>query len=328
MGTGVTIFPPSACQAFSNLRTLDLYEIPLAEECFGYLSKAPSLHTLKVCVRDFQMKITAGSTHHDVFCSLQYLHVTLDSFKTASNLFQYYSLSTNCRGIKIFSDTLPSYHDFNQLVNTICSKQPLISLTEVTLSQSWEVPDESPKCILEPCDLEPLFKLVNLEKLHIIDIISFQKIDNTLVWEIANAWPRLITLQLDCDHPRDQAHSSVTVEGLCALTSCAQLKTLSIALDPSVPDVNSLDGQRKFPCTSPLVDLWVGFSPIVDPPAIASFLSAIFPNLKKIHAGKEDEERETEQVRLWRQVQGLHSHFMVVRRQERLWSVENGGAHI
>ncbi|KAJ7762498.1 hypothetical protein B0H16DRAFT_1213726, partial [Mycena metata] len=97
------------------------------------------------------------------------------------------------------------------------------------------------------------------------------------------AWPQLQKLDLS---PRCQpAHyvPQVTLAGLIPLAQhCPDLVSLALVMNATVTDPHSKEKPGGGITNAALTDLEVVESPLSSPGAVASFLSAIFPNLRRV----------------------------------------------
>ncbi|KAJ7100558.1 hypothetical protein C8R43DRAFT_846606, partial [Mycena crocata] len=125
--------------------------------------------------------------------------------------------------------------------------------------------------------LSQLFCFVNLTNVILKPPVGFD-IDDATAWDMARAWPRLDSLVLetatDFSHP-----PSMSLAGLRAFAKhCPKLTSLTIAVDASsVPAFDDSPETRISQLGLRILD--VSTSPISDPPAIARFMSALFPAL-------------------------------------------------
>jgi hypothetical protein len=191
------------------------------------------------------------------------------------------------------------------------------SLKGITLSPEQEVHNDSPPDhILHPNTLRLLFAFPNLEVLNISTIISFSEVDNTLIEDMASAWPHLKSLELRYFFASRRT-TRVTIDGLLPLASCSSLRALAFNLDPTIRDTSIplRPGVRN----EALFYLGVGHSPITDPCAVASFLSEVFPCLTNIDAwegywvGEYDDPGILEVTSRWAHAKNLYRHFVGIR---------------
>jgi hypothetical protein len=107
-------------------------------------------------------------------------------------------------------------------------------------------------------------------------------IDNSLLKEIALAWPCLRYISL---YPRYDArlwHSKANLQGLSYLAQhCHSLQSVSLQFDVSLP-ATVMYPDKGIRCES-LTQLYVFHSHVSGPLAVATFLAGVFPNLKLHH---------------------------------------------
>ncbi|KAJ7666772.1 hypothetical protein DFH06DRAFT_1040271 [Mycena polygramma] len=179
--------------------------------------------------------------------------------------------------------------------------------------------------------LAPLSAFKNITILHLEGPVGFD-IDDTAAWDIARAWPRILSLTLVAGtalhHP-----TTMTLQGLRAFaTHCKELSDLGITVDAStVPPFDSSPEARV--SQRALRTLDVAASPISDAPTVAKFLSGLFQRLSMIGTPDEerwadpapaDEDEETAAARArhtqWKYVEVLVPFIASVRKEERQWT--------
>ncbi|KAJ6517141.1 hypothetical protein DFH09DRAFT_250004 [Mycena vulgaris] len=179
--------------------------------------------------------------------------------------------------------------------------------------------------------LAPLFCFCNLTFVVLQPPVGFD-IDDATAWDIARAWPKINFLRLEAatelHHP-----PSMTLHGLRAFaTHCIHLSTLRITVDAStVPPFDNSPETRI--SQHRLEELIFAASPISDPPAVARFLSGLFPALTIIDTQSdwrwdeppdEDDDEERVEARArharWMQVLVLVPMIAAIRREERTWA--------
>ncbi|KAJ7166216.1 hypothetical protein C8R46DRAFT_295572 [Mycena filopes] len=130
--------------------------------------------------------------------------------------------------------------------------------------------------------LKPLLVFRNLVVLQLFHSAGFH-LDDTLVENLASAWPRIEILQLT-SHPSCRRPSRVTLEGIYAFAkSCPKLENLAIAFDGIfIPKVHIYMERRVV--QNRLDSFEIMHSPICDPRAAARFLGTIFSGLRSVTA--------------------------------------------
>jgi hypothetical protein len=213
----------------------------------------------------------------------------------------------------------PTPDHFDRLFSAL-HRSSSAALREISLYADFSDPRQSMPHPINPDSISLLFPFHNLEVLSIETPTSFKYIDDSLISDIADAWPRLRALRF-CDLQEHDEHTKVTVFGLLPLSNCAYLKSLTISLDSTIPDTQTFRKADGTFYNGSLSHLAVGNSPIEDPEAVAAFLSNVFPNLTSIDAwvnvdfGPHLEEESAGQ--LWKRVWNSYLMLVNIRRQER-----------
>jgi hypothetical protein len=110
-----------------------------------------------------------------------------------------------------------------------------------------------------------------------------EAIDNSLMMNMALAWPHLRTIHFMSFHRGSRWPSKVNLEGLVHLAQgCRALESMSLRFDLSFPmtSIRPHNGIRNESLTTLSVDR----SPITDPLAVVTHLFDVFPNLTLYHA--------------------------------------------
>lgn len=144
-------------------------------------------------------------------------------------------------------------------------------LTRLVLHDNSHIPGPS----FDPYMLRPLFAFT---KLTIVDILyTLQHIDDTILGEMANAWPQLERLTLGSS--TESYGGKMTLAGLVPFARyCPKLEAIWLPFDASKIERPG----RKFR-NRQVTKLGMGYSNIKDATAVAEFLSDIFPNLCSIY---------------------------------------------
>ncbi|KAF7329257.1 hypothetical protein MKEN_00186600 [Mycena kentingensis (nom. inval.)] len=162
-------------------------------------------------------------------------------------------------------------------------------------------PTSIPGCIIDAPTLLSLARFTNLTKVALYAPVGFD-IDDAVIWQLAKAWPRIVSLELDA-FTRRFPLSRVTLTALRAFAlRCPLLESLRLSVDAkSVPP----PPPQPIPPQNNL-RLWnVGVSAIDArrKPDIAQFLAELFPKLVSIewryprwgHDGIDDDEEDSEE---------------------------------
>ncbi|KAK7013813.1 hypothetical protein R3P38DRAFT_3004065 [Favolaschia claudopus] len=185
-----------------------------------------------------------------------------------------------------------------------------------------------------------LNKLSVFSALEYLSIRTFSlDIDDKAVAELTTSWPELTSLELAAiDIELGRAEPQLTLRSLSSIANnCPDLTSLDIQLNATAVDFdNENENWTEVKLTTPLParvlngslgTLDVELSPITDPPAVARFLSGLFPNLRYIttnyenHADSDEELAPVslERHALWKQVQEQIPHFVAARREALVW---------
>jgi hypothetical protein len=145
-----------------------------------------------------------------------------------------------------------------------------------------EIDEVSPHS-LDAHTLSPLLQCRNLERVTINISYGHAAIDNSLLKEIALAWPCLRDISLHSCHNARLWHSKANLQGLSYLAQhCHSLQSVSLQFDVSLP-ATTMYPDKGIRCES-LTRLDVSYSHVSDPLAVATFLADVFPNLKLHHS--------------------------------------------
>ncbi|KAJ7144119.1 hypothetical protein C8R44DRAFT_553084, partial [Mycena epipterygia] len=124
--------------------------------------------------------------------------------------------------------------------------------------------------------LQGLFQFPNLTNVWLESLRGFD-LDDALVLEMAQAWPNIRTLQLLTNGPAS-APSRVTLAALRSFAHhCPHLISLGIELDARTVLAPHEGGEQNVQTELTLLN--VGFSPISNSSAVASFIFHIFPEV-------------------------------------------------
>lgn len=309
--------------SLKHLRTLHISNIHLTSECIDNLSVLSSLTELDVTITEDGLKDAASAAGREIsFSSLLVLTISTDTWAIANDFCEVYLRPSSLENIIIQVREVPSCRRLHELFTAMRGHCSPTSLKHIQLCPEMaSYVDSPPDPVLEPNTLRLLFAFSNLEELNIYTMISFVKVDNALIKDIASAWPHLGSLALRSFH--DSGSTGVTIDGLLPLASCNSLKVLCIGLDPTIWQMSTSLRPGNGVCNRSLACLRVGKSPVTDPYAVASFLSDVFPNLKQISEWEHcsvDEPDILALVERWELVRNLYHHFVNIRMQERCWA--------
>jgi len=273
---------------------------------------------------DLEVTIASDSIMHAAsatifgasFPALRTLVILTELWATADAFFEAYLQPSSLERVEFQVGQPPTNKHFHQLFTTMRKCCSLSSLTGIILRPHIEVADHIANddsllsnLVLDPNTLNMLLAFANLEVLRIKTFMSFAKVDNALIKDMALAWPGLKSLEIR-HSPTSRHSTSVTIHGLLPLASCSSLKQLTINIDPTTQDALPQLRQGQGNTSLCLVDLALGKLPIGNPYAVASFLSDVFPlaniDMKSSEDDDDDEEEEDESIaKYWIQVKYL-----------------------
>jgi hypothetical protein len=142
--------------------------------------------------------------------------------------------------------------------------------------------DQFPPHSLDAHILSPLLQCRNLESVKINIPYGHATIDNSLLKEIALAWPCLRDISLRPYQKARLSHSKANLQGLNYLAQhCQSLQSVHLQFDVSLP-ATTMCPDKGIRCES-LTRLFVSHSHVSDPLAVATFLADVFPNLILYH---------------------------------------------
>ncbi|KAJ6517404.1 hypothetical protein C8R47DRAFT_252878 [Mycena vitilis] len=215
------------------------------------------------------------------------------------------------------------------------------SLTELTLLIPWRR-DTNPMAAdfhtysVCSAQLLPLLSFTNLQTVFLASPVGFD-LDDSMVADMARAWPRVKLLYLFSSRSPRNAPLHVTLGGLLPLAQfCPQLSDLMISLDASVlpPKWQTRRKAAQRVSQSCFHDLSVKHSPVGEPLAVAAFLSSIFPALSGVRtdwdyefrteqellAADPERAEELEPYKRWNAVSAALKALRMVRAEERYWT--------
>ncbi|KAJ7175024.1 hypothetical protein C8R43DRAFT_943295 [Mycena crocata] len=188
----------------------------------------------------------------------------------------------------IFEKAFPDARTVAQLYSTIathCSEATLecLCLDDSFLdSKNEDMPSfrELQRYMVNSATLRLLFPFHNLTTITLRPYFGFDLDDVTLT-DMAEAWPQVeeLTLTFSMDQHLSPIRTHVSLMGIHAIaTHCAHLRKLDLFFDASEIPVPRLD----VPTQTSLVELDVQCSPISASAPVATFLTGLFPNLRRV----------------------------------------------
>jgi hypothetical protein len=316
-----TVICNTVCDAVCTLQFLRLLElhIPLRAKLLYHISIMPHLSKLVVMItaKILTQALLANSSAR-LFPALHELVLYAAVWAEPSDFLEGFMRAAPLRKTTIAVTEAPLSHHLQRLF-TICAYH---SLTSIVLStRGHALADDERRHVLDPGVLGLLFACPDLEVLEITTAISFEEVDDTVIRNMASAWPRLKSLALR-NWKVTSPPTKVTLVGLLPLADCIFLKSVSINVDATVPNPNVYLRPDGTFYNGALTHLSVNHSLIEEPIDVALFLSNVFPNLAKIEpCGDWNCEDMDLSCELWREVEKFYEPFVSIRRQERAHAV-------
>ncbi|KAJ7794876.1 hypothetical protein B0H14DRAFT_3556183 [Mycena olivaceomarginata] len=224
-----------------------------------------------------------------VFTALRQFIAYCESMKLITNFFNALESDTLDK-IELTVESTAVAEEWPVLTSLLARKSK--TLTKLYPPQRFSYDHEIPDVLelMLPADsFQPLLSCVNLTEVHIV-IGHGIDIDNAFLKQMAQAWPQLRTLDLSpgCQSARYEPRD--TLAGLIPLAQhCSHLETLALVLDATSIDPYTKEKPGAGVRNLTLLELDVVESPVDSPAAVASFLSAIFPNLRRVSSRKDGE---------------------------------------
>jgi len=237
--------------------------------------------------------------------------------------------------IFFFSSIQPSHFVVASLFSAIAASCSLTTLKNIELVCENDIDrTEGP---IGSDAFQPLLRFGQLERLWLALGWTWD-MNDVLIRDMARAWPRMKTLQLDPANWCSPEGNWITLQGLEPLaTHCPELVLFGATIDARTvppmdptPTLTPVSPRRASP--SMLRNLYLGDSKINDAPQVAAYLSRLFPKIESIAAYQkhllfgdlaevelDDEEYERAQGRQrWSEVVALVPLMADVREEERM----------
>jgi hypothetical protein len=253
------------------------------------------------------------------FPALEDFHAFLASTADAREFLQFISSSSNVESLSIDVSIIPPPQELYTFLTTVRQSSFRDKLTTVLLQESEAADEDVPSHSLDAHTLSPLFQCHNLEVIWVSIRYGQEGIDNSLMKDMALAWPRLRKISLFSFYHTSRWQSNVNLEGLIHLAQyCPALESVSHEFDVSLP--TTWDHPGNGIRNESLTYLNVDRSRITDPLAVAALLSDVFPNLKLKHrwhfsgapGSDGDDPAFVEMCKCWEQV----DKHLEIRKQE------------
>jgi hypothetical protein len=212
------------------------------------------------------------------FPALKDFHANVISIADAGEFLQLISNSSNLESLTIHMSVIPSSQELYTFLTTMHQSNSRNTLTTVELYDTDRSErDASPSHSLEARALIPLLQCPNMEILSIFIHYGHETINNSLMKDMALAWPRLRQIFLPSFYRWFCPNTNL--EGLLHLAQhCHALDSVSHAFELSLP-TNMVDPGGNGIRYESMTRLHVDFLRITDVPAVAAYLSNVFPNM-------------------------------------------------
>jgi hypothetical protein len=292
----------------SYLQEALLRGVTLNGKALVFLASLPILQKLDVSVpggpplqsyRE-EFPILPFPTLRDLCCSA--------TIAGASEFLQLISTSSAIESLSIELSTIPPPQELHNFLTIVHQSSFRDTLTAVALYDDEEWDEDVPAShTIEAHTLSPLLQCPNLEDISFGIRYGQQAIGNSLMEDMASAWPRLRNLSLTSFYGDNRREYNINLKGLIHLAQyCRALESVRCQFDMSLP-TDSMHPGNGIRIES-LTHLCIGRSHITDPLAVAALLSDVFPNLAVFHYGGSEE-----MGNLWAVVDKL----LEMKRQER-----------
>lgn len=261
-----------------------LQGIKLDSKSLVHIASLPNLLTLDA-------PLSALQTSREIlplvpFPALKNIHAYFSCITDADGFFKRLSSSSRLESIAVDVSTISPFQQLRSFLTTVHQRCSHDTLTSFSLDDSGEMAVDAllPHSI-EADVLTPLLQFPNLENVCIHIHYGYDTIDNSLILDMALAWPHLRKISLGIYH---QAHwrSKIDLESLLHLAQhCRTLESVKYEFDVSLPTTSIYSGERlgNGIRNESTTHLSVGRSSITDPAAVAALLSNVFPNLMLLH---------------------------------------------
>ena len=269
--------------SLSSLRAVHCMNITCNSRAIKHLSSRPSLQDLHVLLPDelVQQNILDGSSNIRPFLAIQDLDITVASIASAVEFLKVTSSSSNLESLSIIiNHILPTPAQLHVALAVMQQNSFCNTLTTFVLGDNI-LPTGIPLHAIDGQTLAPLLQCRNLEHINIHISYGHAAIDNSLLKDMASAWPRLRSLGLYASDAH-LWHAKADLRGLvCLAQNCHSLESVSLQFDVSLPPT-AIYPDEAIRCEW-LTQLEVACSRVSNPLAIATFLADVFPNLTLCH---------------------------------------------
>jgi hypothetical protein len=186
--------------SLSSLRTVWCEDITCDSQALRCLSSRPFLQLLHVDLPDelAQQSLLDGSSNILPFLAMRRLDITVASAASAVEFLQVTSSSSDLESLSITIDRiLPTPAQLHAALTVMQQSGFCDTLTTFVLGDRVVSAEDSiPLRALDAQTLSPLLQCRNLENINIHILYGHAAIDNSLLKEMASAWPCLRSLSL------------------------------------------------------------------------------------------------------------------------------------
>lgn len=261
------------------LRHLDTGYFKLTPQNFIHLASLPHLRTLRMIISDEMLVHTDWLTLcHRPFSPLDHMAIEVESMQIAVDFVNLLKAVASLRIIYISVVNAPTVHWLRQLFLKLVDRCMPSAPTEIDIlhcDAELEIDGGPDDYCLERFTIEPLFSFVNLEIVKINTAFSLTEVNDTLLKDMAVAWPKLRVFHIALT--KHMGIPKVTLDGLAFLADCRDLADLSVPFD-SGPCAHAFKGLPQ----NSLYSMVLANSSLADPHKLVCFLSEVFPSLSKI----------------------------------------------
>ncbi|KAH7925251.1 hypothetical protein BV22DRAFT_1011620 [Leucogyrophana mollusca] len=305
---------------FRDLTSLRCDEI--TEDAAMHIAQMPALQSVHFTMPEkLSLDIVKSQLGGNAFLALQWLHIhstTLEACLRVQDL----TTSSHLRGITFTVNDETPAREWKEIFSSLASTKSYRNLSSFDITElSFAGKEYSSDHILDLAMLSPLLQFQYLTRLKLETFCTF-KLDNSAVKQMAEAWPRLQSLDLSYREDGWELETGITLPGIVPLLrNCPDLHHLGLVIDARIVSANPSrlpgEGVRNMSLTT----LWLADSPITRPDLVAAFLSSVAPNIDNMLAWDTEPLATREGARKykarWKRVKRLIPVFAMTRKQER-----------
>jgi hypothetical protein len=318
LGTAVS----SLVYSLSCLEVVWCSNIALNCKALVVLASLPKLWKFHVFLLGGPVLRTFRDDCHPLpFSTLQDFDASVATIGDADEFLQLISSSSSLYSLSVDVVVIPAPRELYSFLTTVHRSSSRDTLTAISLHDMAQVDLDAPLShSLDAHTISPLLQCPNLQHISFGIRYGQEAINNSLMMDMALAWPRLRTIHFLSFYRGSRWPSKVNLEGLVHLTQgCRALESMSLRFDLSstMTSIHPHNGIRN----ESLTYLSVDRSPITDPLAVVTHLFDVFPNLTLYHAWHsasasnldEGDPEFIEMCKRWAEVDRL----LEIRKQER-----------